>query len=120
MRKFLAGAVAITMVSALPSSSQRDSFRRTTRRSAERLRLHASGHTGGSHQVGVDELPNPIADKQRDMKQEAITGVLNGELQPQEVNGSTVVKVADADATQAHEQRRRARAEARQRPSTSS
>lgn len=45
----------------------------------------------------VDELPNPMEDKRRALREEAITGVINGELQAQEVNGSTVVKVGSAD-----------------------
>ncbi|WP_111768526.1 immune inhibitor A domain-containing protein [Nakamurella deserti] len=51
----------------------------------------------------VDELPNALEDKRRDLREEAITGVLNGELQPQEVNGSTVVKVGTADRSAAAE-----------------
>ena len=79
MRKFLAGAVAITMVSALPSSSQRDSFRRTTR-SRRRTAVAQAGNRG-LPQAGVDDLPNPLRrSKRRDMRDEAITGVLNGEL----------------------------------------
>ncbi|MEO5832708.1 MAG: immune inhibitor A domain-containing protein [Nakamurella sp.] len=45
----------------------------------------------------VDDLPNPLEDKRRELRQEAVTGVLNGELQTQQVNGSTVVKVGTAD-----------------------
>jgi immune inhibitor A len=40
-----------------------------------------------------DELPSPLEDKRRAMRESAITGVLNGELKPVEKDGSTVVKV---------------------------
>src|SRR5262245_48128587 len=40
-----------------------------------------------------DDLPSPLGDKQRELKQEALTQVLNGEATPVEINGSTVVQV---------------------------
>lgn len=42
----------------------------------------------------LDDLPNPAEEKRRELRQQAITGVLNGELQTQIINGSTVAKVA--------------------------
>jgi len=49
----------------------------------------------------VDDLPNPLEDKRRALRETAITGVLDGELQTQEINGSTVVKVGDEAAAPA-------------------
>ncbi|MFB9237007.1 immune inhibitor A domain-containing protein [Plantactinospora siamensis] len=40
-----------------------------------------------------DELPNPLEDKRRALRQEGLTDVLNGQAKPVEKNGSTVVKV---------------------------
>ena len=40
-----------------------------------------------------DELPNPLEDKRRALKQEALTQVLNGKATPQKRGASTVVKV---------------------------
>ncbi|QKE85014.1 immune inhibitor A domain-containing protein [Arthrobacter sp. NEB 688] len=40
-----------------------------------------------------DSLPDPIADKQSEMRQAAISSVLKGEAKPRTINGSTVVKV---------------------------
>ncbi|WP_203938961.1 immune inhibitor A domain-containing protein [Spirilliplanes yamanashiensis] len=40
-----------------------------------------------------DELPNPFEDKRRALRQEAINGVLKGEIKAQERNGSMVAKV---------------------------
>ncbi len=40
-----------------------------------------------------DELPNPLEDKRRALRETALTGVLNGDLKAVEKDGSTVVKV---------------------------
>mgnify|MGYP001202682992 CR=1 FL=1 len=40
-----------------------------------------------------DELPNPLEDKRRDLRQTALEQVLAGTAQTEQVNGSTVVKV---------------------------
>ena len=51
---------------------------------------------------GPDELPNPAEEKRRALRSEAITQILNGEVAPQQVNGSTVVKLKGAkDSTPA-------------------
>jgi immune inhibitor A len=51
---------------------------------------------------GPDELPNPAEQKRRALRSEAITQILNGEVAPQQVNGSTVVKLKGAkDSTPA-------------------
>jgi immune inhibitor A len=49
---------------------------------------------GGDHVTSTeDELPNPLEDKRRALRESAITGVLNGDLKPIQKDGSTVVKV---------------------------
>ncbi|HEX5365227.1 MAG TPA: immune inhibitor A domain-containing protein [Acidimicrobiales bacterium] len=40
-----------------------------------------------------DELPNPLEDKRRQLRESALTQVINGEATPTEVDGSTVVQV---------------------------
>ncbi|MEO6471401.1 MAG: immune inhibitor A domain-containing protein, partial [Aeromicrobium sp.] len=40
-----------------------------------------------------DELPNPLEDKRRALREQAITSVINGDAKPVQKNGSTVVKV---------------------------
>ncbi len=40
-----------------------------------------------------DELPNPLEEKRRSLRESAVSGVLNGDLKAVEKNGSTVVKV---------------------------
>ena len=39
------------------------------------------------------DMPNPLEAKRRALREEAVTSVINGESEPQEINGSTVVKV---------------------------
>lgn len=60
---------------------------------------------GGERTSTEDELPNPLEDKRRALRESAITGVLNGDLKPVEKDGSTVVKVgkgtSPADAARA-------------------
>jgi immune inhibitor A len=46
-----------------------------------------------SDPVPVDDLPNPLEDKRRELRQEAINGVLNGTVSTELRNGSTVAKV---------------------------
>ncbi|WP_091433506.1 immune inhibitor A domain-containing protein [Micromonospora yangpuensis] len=41
------------------------------------------------------DLPNPLEDKRRAMRQEGLTDVLSGRTKPQRINGSTVVKVGE-------------------------
>jgi len=43
--------------------------------------------------LAADELPNPLEDKRRELLQQGLTSVLNGEATPERINGSTVVKV---------------------------
>jgi len=65
------------------------------------------------------EFVNPLEDKRRALREEAITAVLNGEAEPVTRNGSTVVKVgqgsspADAAAQSNEEARKRGAAEHR-------
>ncbi len=46
--------------------------------------------------AGPDELPNPLEDKRRELRSEAITSVINGTATPQTINGSKVVKVGQS------------------------
>ncbi|WP_076469179.1 immune inhibitor A domain-containing protein [Micromonospora avicenniae] len=45
------------------------------------------------------DLPNPLEDKRRAMRQEGLSDVLTGRAKPQKINGSTVVKVGETAAT---------------------
>ncbi|MEV0394555.1 immune inhibitor A domain-containing protein [Polymorphospora rubra] len=42
-----------------------------------------------------DELPNPLEDKRRELRQQGLTDVLTGRATPEKRNGSTVVKVGE-------------------------
>ncbi|MGH8836733.1 MAG: immune inhibitor A domain-containing protein, partial [Actinomycetes bacterium] len=49
--------------------------------------------------AGSDELPNPLEDKRRELLQQGLTSVLNGEAKTERINGSTVVKVGETRGT---------------------
>ena len=65
--------------------------------------------------VTSDELPNPLEDKRRELREEAVKAVLNGEATPEQRGASTVVKVGGDDAG-----RRGGRGQARTRSTSSS
>jgi immune inhibitor A len=44
-------------------------------------------------QMIADDLPNPMAEKRNELREEAVSGVLSGRLKTESRNGSTVVKV---------------------------
>lgn len=46
-----------------------------------------------------DDLPNPLEDKRRQLREQGLTDVLNGDAKPELRNGSTVVKVGQSDGT---------------------
>jgi len=45
--------------------------------------------------AAVDDLPSPLEDKRRDLREEALTQVLNGEATPVDRGVSTVMKVGE-------------------------
>ncbi|MCW2751209.1 MAG: protease, partial [Aeromicrobium sp.] len=50
--------------------------------------------SGKDHTSKVrDELPNPLEDKRRALRETGLTSVLNGDAKPVEKNGASVVKV---------------------------
>ena len=53
----------------------------------------------------TDELPNPLEEKRRELRETGLTSVIEGEATPQEINGSTVVQVSDGAAPAAPERR---------------
>lgn len=58
----------------------------------------------------ADELPNPAAEKQRALRQEAIKLVLTGKRKVQKINGVEVVKVGEKPARLTRAQQARIRA----------
>jgi immune inhibitor A len=53
------------------------------------------GAAGGDTAPAVDDLPNPLEDKRRELREEALTQVINGEASPQDRGVSTVLKVGE-------------------------
>ncbi|MGL5909465.1 MAG: immune inhibitor A domain-containing protein [Phycicoccus sp.] len=70
-----------------------------------------------SEQATSDDLPNPLEDKRRAMREEGLTSVLNGTSEARTVNGSRVVKVGEgastADAARSKRSARAAKGKAR-------
>ncbi|SCG18865.1 immune inhibitor A [Micromonospora echinofusca] len=56
------------------------------------------------------DLPNPLEEKRRALRQEGLSDVLSGRVKPQKVNGSTVVKVGKTQAEGANARSTRANA----------
>ena len=53
--------------------------------------------TSGADRAEKDhDLPNPLEDKRRELREQAVAAVINGDAKPIERNGSTVVKVGEA------------------------
>lgn len=44
---------------------------------------------------GQDELPNPLEDKRRALREQAVTSIVNGEAAPETKNGVSVLKVGE-------------------------
>jgi immune inhibitor A len=57
----------------------------------------------------VDDLPNPLEDKRRELRQTALSDVLSGRRDATEKNGSTVVKVGETNAPLTRAEKARAR-----------
>ena len=55
---------------------------------------------GDEPALAVDDLPNPFAEKRRELREEAVSGVVSGKLRPEVRNGSTVVKLGRIDEGQ--------------------
>ncbi|GAA1695700.1 immune inhibitor A [Kribbella yunnanensis] len=53
----------------------------------------SSGPIASETAPAPDEMPNPLEEKRRDLRQEALTKVLNGTAKPELRNGSQVVKL---------------------------
>ena len=54
-----------------------------------------TGVTATPQTAAADELPNPLEDKRRELKETALEEVIAGTAQPQQRHGSTVVKVGE-------------------------
>ena len=46
----------------------------------------------------TDDLSNPAEEKRRELREQAVSGVINGELTPEVINGSTVVNVGPSQS----------------------
>lgn len=92
MRKLTCGAVGMALgagllaTAAVPATAAPDTGLGTT------------AATATPSAAPLDDRPHPLEEKRRALRETAITGVLEGELTPQRIGGSTVVKVGDEAA----------------------
>jgi len=69
-----------------------------------------------SEAAPVHDLPNPLEEKRRSLREEALKLVLNGQRKVQTINGSQVVKVGEKRAAYTRAERAKLRAGKRVRP----
>ena len=90
MRKLVAGSAAVILVAGLGVMF-------TGTAGAVPPPDHPSAVASTEITAGSDESPNPDEEKRRELRQQALTAVLNGELTPEVINGSTVAKVGSVE-----------------------
>jgi len=87
VRKVVAGLLGAAMVTSvgvlLPTVAQ----------AAPPVDPAPSSVSRGETQTQVDDLPNPLEDKRRALRTQAISDVVSGKAKPVSRNGSQVVKV---------------------------
>ena len=88
MRKTLAGLTSLTVAVGLGVTLAPQTV-------ASAAAAPVKGVAAGPGALQVDDLPNPLAEKQNALRQEAITQVLNGTTKVQTKNGAQVVKVGN-------------------------
>jgi len=90
MRKLTCGAVGMALgagllaTAAVPATAAPDTGLGTTATAPSAVPDH--------------DLPNPLEDKRRALRETALTGVIDGEITPQVINGTTVAKVGQEAA----------------------
>ena len=97
MRKTLAGVLTLALTTGLTLATSSV----TTASTPSAPAVAAPGVSGPDSAAQTDDLPNPAEDKRRELREQAVNGVLQGELKPEQRNGSTVVKVGSADTAAA-------------------
>ena len=96
MRKLLPGLVALAALTtplllAAPSGGASPG-------AAPPTRAAAPPATDQAQAVGPHELPNPLEEKRRELREQAVSDVVSGRVTPEQRGSSTVVRVGDADA----------------------
>ncbi|MEU6075832.1 immune inhibitor A domain-containing protein [Micromonospora sp. NPDC047074] len=82
----------------------------TTASAAPQLKLPTAAPSAAEPAHVDHDLPNPMEEKRRALRQKGLSDVLSGRSKPQKVNGSTVVKVGKSQAEGASARSTRANA----------
>ncbi|WP_432938469.1 immune inhibitor A domain-containing protein [Kribbella sp. CA-253562] len=90
MRKVSAGLFSLALAATIGLSSAS---------SGTAAPPQAGPAVAANEQSTSDELPSPLEDKRRELRQEALTKVLNGKAKPEKRGASTVVKLGKKTAT---------------------
>lgn len=106
MRRVTTGLVGLSLVAAFGFAAAGPSTAATSSTS-----VTGADHVNKKH----DELPNPLEDKRRSLREAGLAAVLNGDAKAVQKNGSSVVRVGESytpavAAAQANADRRGARA----------
>ena len=105
MRKALAGLASLALVSSLAATAAAQ----PTQTSRAATPTRATAPPADTPQKGaVDDLPNPLEAKRRELRQAGLDQVLQGKSKPIERNGSKVVKVSDNGPARTGAAKRRA------------
>ena len=99
MRKVLAGLISLALLSSFASAasaSPTSSTRAAVPARATAPVRAAAPPTDQADGAAVDDLPNPLEAKRRELRQAGLDEVLQGKATPVERNGSTVVKVSNS------------------------
>ena len=90
MRKIVVGLLSVSLASGLGVSLGPAAM-------AKPVKKAPVAATPDPSTSAVDDLPNPAEAKRRELRERAISGVLQGKLKPEQKNGSTVVKVGSTE-----------------------
>lgn len=111
MRKALAGLASLALVTSVAASAAAAPARPARAGAPARA---AAPPADPVAEAQPDELPNPLEEKRRELRDRGIDLVLKGEAVPEERNGSKVVKVGEQPGQAGPNQRGRAAAPASQ------
>src|SRR3954452_13997641 len=110
MRKTSAGLLSLALTAGLGSTLGAPAVSAAT--TPEVAPSAAPSAVGGSHAAGRDELPNPLEEKRRELRREALTMLLDGKGTVQRRGPSTVMKVGAARTAKSVDARGRVSARA--------
>ncbi|NUR46569.1 MAG: M6 family metalloprotease domain-containing protein [Hamadaea sp.] len=92
MRRIVVGLLGLSLASGLGTTLGSAAL------AAPKPATPVSTEVTGDSVPGTDELPNPLEDKRRELREQGLTAVLNGERKAEQRGASTVVKVGQTAA----------------------